>query len=188
MTPTIEDSSSRVLQLDLGTPAAGAVDDVLAAVEDNGEAQSIVAGITNPPEPRNVTATADGKAEDIKAVQVKVTGTNAAGEVITETLPAFTVNTKGTVVGSKAFATVTKVEIPAHDGEEATTSIGLGDKLGLGVKLDRNTILKAFLGGVLEGTAPTVAVSAAALESNTADLNSALDGESEVVLDYYQTA
>lgn len=187
MTPIIEGSGSRVLSLSLGAPAAGEVDDVLAAVEDEGEAQAITEGITDPPEPRNVTATAGGTEGDIKAVQVKVTGTNAAGAVITETLPAFTVNTAGTVQGSKAFATVTKVEIPAHDGEGATTSVGLGDKLGLGILLKRNSIIKAFLGGALEGTAPTVAVSESAIESNTADLDSALDGEAEVVLDYYQT-
>lgn len=187
MTPTMEGTGSRVLSRNLGSPVVADVDAVLAAVEDNGAPQAIVEDITNPPQPRNITATTDGKAEDVKAIQVKVTGTNVAGEVITETLPPFTVNTKGTVVGSKAFATVTKVEIPAHDGEEATTSIGFGEKLGLGVKLSRNSVLRAFLGGALEATAPTVAVSASALESNTVDLNSALNG-TEVLVDYYQTA
>jgi hypothetical protein len=44
----------------------------------------------------------------------------------------------------------------------------------------------AYLGGVLEGTPPTVATSATALESNTAQLSSALNG-SEVVLDFQPT-
>lgn len=183
----IKGAASRIFSKLLGEPAAGEAEDVLAAVEDKGEAQSITEGLTDPPEPRSVTATAGGEEADIKAIQVKVTGTNEAGQVITETLPAFTVNTAGTVQGSKAFATVTKVEIPAHDGEGATTAVGLGDKLGLGEVLDRNTVLRAFLGGTLEGTAPTVAVSSSALESNTVDLDSALTGEAEVVVDYYKT-
>src|SRR4051812_29897479 len=66
-----------------------------AAVTDNGAQQVITTGITQPSAPRNITATAGGTAGDIKAVQVVVTGTNVAGEVISETLPAFTVDTAG---------------------------------------------------------------------------------------------
>jgi len=36
---------------------------------------------------------------------------NEAGEAITETLPAFTVDTAGTVTGSKAFKTITSITI-----------------------------------------------------------------------------
>lgn len=183
----IKGAASRIFTKLLGEPAKGEADDVLEAVEDKGEAQTIAEGLTQPPEPRNITATAAGIEGDIKAIKVKVTGTNQAGQAITEELPAFTVNEEGTVEGSKAFASITKVEIPAHDGEGATTSVGLGDKLGLGELLDRNTVLRAFLGDVLEGTAPTVATSATALESNTVDLNSALTGEAEVRVDFYKT-
>jgi hypothetical protein len=170
----------------LQIPAADAVaadaDGVHAAVEDTGEEQEITAGITNPTVPRNITATAGGTAGDIKAVQVVVEGTNYADEEISEALPAFTGNTAGIVVGSKAFKTVTKVTIPAHDGTGATTSIGFGDKLGLPYKLAHNTVLAAYLNNVKEGTAPTVAVSATAVESNTIDLNSVLNGS---VVDAY---
>jgi hypothetical protein len=167
-------------------PAAAAVaadaDGVHAAVEDTGEEQEITTGFSNPAVPRNITATAGGTAGDIKAVQVVVEGTNYADEEVSETLPAFTENTAGTVQGSKAFKTVTKVTIPAHDGTSATTSIGFGDKLGLPYKLAHNTVLATYLNNVKEGTAPTVAVSATAIESNTIDLNSALNGS---VVDAY---
>lgn len=154
-----------------------------AAVTDTGSDQTITSGITNPATPRNVTATAGGTAGDIKAVQVVVTGTNFADEVITETLPAFTVNTAGTVQGNKAFKTVTSFVVPAHDGTGATTALGYGEKLGLPDKLPTNTVLLASLGGTKEATAPTVTASASAVESNTADLNSALNG-SEVAIYY----
>lgn len=179
----IEGARQRGASKSLGSPALGAVAAVHAAVTDTGVDQVITTGITSPAVPRNVTATAGGTSADIKAVQVIVAGTNEEGVAITETLPAFTVNTAGTVVGSKAFATVTSITIPAHDGTGATTSVGTGAKLGLGERLSRNSVRAAYLGGVLEATAPTVAVSSSALESNTVELNSALDG-SAVVVDY----
>ena len=154
-----------------------------AAVTDTGAQQVITTGITQPSVPRNITATAGGTAGDIKAIQVIVAGTNYADEVITETLAAFTVNTAGTVTGNKAFKTVTSITIPAHDDVGATTAIGFGEKLGLPDKLPANTVLLASLGGTKEGTAPTVAVSTTALESNTVDLNSALNS-SEVAIWY----
>lgn len=156
--------------------AAASTTAVHAAVTDTGSDQTITTAITNPPAPRNVTATAGGTAGDVKAVQVIVAGTNYLDEAITETLPAFTVNTTGSVVGNKAFKTVTSITMPAHDGTGATTAVGFGDKLGLPYKLATNTVLLATLADVREATAATVAVSATAIESNTVDLNSALNG------------
>ena len=174
----------RILSKSIGSPAAASATAVHAAVTDNGAQQVITSGITNPDVPRNVTATAGGTAGDIKAIQVVVAGTNAEGVAISETLPAFTVNTVGTVVGSKAFATITSITIPAHDGTGATTSVGTGSNLGIGERLSLDTIVAAHFDGTRESTRPTVAVSSTALESNTATLNSSLDG-SAVVLDYY---
>lgn len=159
-----------------GLVAAADTDGVLAAVTDTGAQQVITTGLTSPAVPRNITATAGGTAIDIKAIQVIVAGTNFADEAITETLPAFTVNTAGSVVGNKAFKTVTSVTIPAHDATGATTEIGWGSKIGLPDKLAHNTVLLAALNNVREGTAPTVAVSATAVESNTVTLDSALNG------------
>ena len=153
-----------------------------AAIADTGVQQVITTGITNPSVPRNITATAGGTALDIGAIQVTVTGTNYADEVITEILPAFTVDTAGTVTGSKAFKTVTSITVPAHDGLGATTAIGFGEKLGLPYLLAHNTVLATYLDNVKEATAPTVTVDAAAIEGNTMDLNSALAG---TVVDAY---
>lgn len=179
----IEGARKRGVSKSLGSPVLGSTTAVHAAVTDNGSPQTITTGITQPDVPRNVTATAGGTAGDIKAIQVTVAGTNDEGVAITETLPAFTVDTAGTVVGSKAFKTVTSITIPAHDGTGATTAIGRGAKLGIGERLARNSVRAAYLGGTIEGTAPTVAVSATALESNTVSLNSALNG-TDVTIDY----
>ena len=157
-------------------PALGAVAAIHAAVTDNGAQQVITTGFTAPAVPRNVTATAGGTAGDIKAIQVSVTGTNIWGETISETLPAFTVDTAGTVVGSKAFATVTSWTIPAHDGTGATTSLGTGAKLGLPVKRNARKAEWAFINGTLEGTLPTLANSLTAFDGNMATFNSALAG------------
>lgn len=151
---------------------------VHAAVTDTGVQQVVTTAITNPPYSRNITATAGGTGADIKAITVTIAGTNMNGDAITEVLPAFTVDTPGTVSGSKAFKTVTSITIPAHDGTGATTAIGFGNKCGFPDKLAHNTVLKggAYLANVREGTDPTVAVSASALESNTFTLNSSLNG------------
>lgn len=160
----------------LATPAQGTTTAVHAAVTDDGTEQTITTAITNPSPARCVTATAGGTAGDIKAIQVTVVGTDAAGNALTETLPVFTVDTAGTVQGSKAFKTVTSITIPAHDGTGATTAIGVNDKLGLHHKLSRNTVLAAYLDDILETTAATVVTNSTVLAGNTVDINSALDG------------
>lgn len=164
-----------VAHLEYADPAAAATDAVLSAVTDDGTEQTIDTGITDPDYARTITATAGGTAGDIGAVQVTVTGTNLNDEVITEVLPAFTVDTAGTVTGSKAFKTVTEVVIPAHDGTGATTEIGVSDELGVPYVLDKDTILSAYINGVKESTLPTL-TTGATVELNTLDLDTALDG------------
>lgn len=149
---------------------------VHAAVTDTGSQQVVTTAITNPAYPRNVTATAGGTAGDIKAIQVIVAGTNMNGDAITETLPAFTVDTAGTVTGTKVFKTITSITIPAHDNTGATTAIGWGNKLGLPFKLAHNTVFLAYLNNTKEGTLPTVTTSTSVLESNGMTLNSSLNG------------
>ena len=141
---------------------------------DVGAPLDITTGLYTMPHPRNITATAGGTGGDIKAIQVTVHGVNVAGAAISEILPVFTVDTPGTVQGNKIFAQVTRVQIPAHDGTGATTSIGWGDKLGLPYKLTHNTVLAAFLNNAREAVAPTVTVSPTAIEGNSVLLSSAL--------------
>jgi hypothetical protein len=58
-----------------------------------------------------------------------------------------------------------------------TVSVGWSDKLGLPYLLAHNTVLAAYHDNTLEATAATVTVSATALESNTIDLNTALNAK-----------
>lgn len=171
-----------------GAPAVADTDGIMSALTDDGSEAVITTGvnINLPDVPRNITATSGGTAGDIAAIQVVLAGLDAEGNAISETLPIFTADSATTVVGSKAFAQVTSVTIPAHDGTGATTSIGFGDKLGIGTRLKRNAVNKAYLANVVEGTAPTVAVNADDLESNTADLNSALNS-TPVRVEYMET-
>lgn len=162
------------------------VDKVIPAFTDKGydAVHQANDAINNPGAARNVSATAGGTAVDIKAVQPIVHGTNDDDAVISETLPAFTVDTAGIVVGNKAFKTITKIELPKHDGTGATTAFGTGSKLGLGQKISRNTVMTAYLNGVREATAPTVAFSGSAIESNTVLLASAIPGAQDVIVDF----
>jgi len=144
---------------------------IVGAITD----QIIIEDIVRPSVPRNITATAGGTITDIKAIQIIIEGTNYNNDLITETLPVFTVDTAGTVTGNKAFKTVTKITVPAHDGIGATTSIGFGEKLGIPFKLAHNTVINTYLNNVKEATAPTVTTSSTTLENNTIDLNSALN-------------
>lgn len=178
----------RIQSFSLGSPAVASTTAVHAAlaVLASGGPQVVTTGITNPDAPRALTATTGGTAADVAAVQVTVTGTDITGATITETLPIFTLNTATTVTGSKAFKTVTSYSVPAMDGTGATVAIGTAEKLGLPVCLARNTVIAAYLAGTKEGTAPTVAVSSTELASNTADLNSTLNGGA-VIVDLYQS-
>lgn len=167
----IQDGIIAHLHLTGDLAPAASTTGVLAAVEDTGEDQEIDEGFTNPPYPRNITATAGGTAGDIKAIQVIVEGTDIAGNEITETLPAFTANSAGTVSGSKAFATVTKVTIPAHDDTGATTAIGWGDLFGLPDTLPGNTTLFAVAGA--SRTTPSMTTDADDLAKNTFEFTGA---------------
>ena len=157
---------------------------VHAAVADTGVAQTGIGSNTNPPCARSITATITGTNTDVKAVSVVVRG-KRNGVAVTATLPAFTVDTLGTVESVVAMDEVTDWDSPAHDGTGVSVSLGWGDKLGLDFLLSRNTFDFAFLANAREGTAPTVVVSATNLESNHIKLNSALNGTA--VAAYFRT-
>lgn len=144
---------------------------VHAAIALTEAAQDITTNITNPAVPRALRI--KGNQAGV-AGNVVIEGTNYAGEAITETIAA---NGANAVEGNKAFKTVTKITVPVLVGEGDTISVGFNDKLGLPYKLAHNTVLAAYHNNTLEGTAPTVTVSAADLESNTIDLNTALNGK-----------
>lgn len=171
-----------VFSVSIGSPALGTTTAVHAAVTLPATGTTIVTtAITNPDVPRNLTIT--GSASGITG-NVVIAGTDAEGVALTETIAA---SGTGTVVGAKAFKTVTSITVPAKTNSSGDTiAIGTGAKLGLGHRLSRDSVLRAFLAGVKEGTAPTVVFSSTSISGNTVALSSAL-GATAVIIDYYRS-
>jgi len=177
----IAGSWPRVASYLFAAVALGANDDVLADTAMDVSEDTVVTVFAGQPDvARNVTV--KGNDANVSG-DVVVEGTRA-GETITETI---TLNGSTLVAGNKAFDTITQITLPPYDtAATERVRVGLGAKIGLPAKLTRNTVLAAYLDNVREGTAPTIAFSGSALESNTATLNSALDG-SDVIIDLYET-
>jgi hypothetical protein len=175
-------AGSRIISVALGAALLGVNSRVLGdTAMANGATTEVTSFAAQPDVPRNLTVTGNGAAV---AGDVVIVGTNAGGETITETIVAAGA---ATVVGNKAFKTVTSITLPAYvSAGTERIRVGTGAKLGLLHKLSRNSVVAAFLANVRETTAPTVAFSASALESNTITLNSALNGTA-VIVDLYET-
>jgi len=135
-------------------------------------AEIVTTGITSPTTPRNLEVVGD--AAGIVG-NVTVIGTNYAGAVISE---VFALNGVTTVVGAKAFKTVTEIDLPAYTNAATdAVSVGVGDKLGLPYKVTFGVVLAAFLNKVKEATAPTLTTDAVNIENNSVALASALNGD-----------
>lgn len=79
--------------------------------------------------PRNVTVTTGGTTNDCAAGNIVVTGKNIKNKVITESI-AIEADQTGTVLGAKAFKSVSSILIPIQDGAACTYSFGSGIKFG----------------------------------------------------------
>lgn len=104
---------------------------------------------------------------------VVITGTDMAGEVLTETI---TSTGAATVAGTKAFAAVTSIVFPARSAEADAIKVGVTDIFGIPYLLSYNTVMAIYN----NKTATTVAaatVSATTLALNTIDPTAALAGK-----------
>ena len=143
---------------------------VLAATALTDAVQTITAGITHPDYPRTVTV--KGNAAGI-AGDVVITGTNAAGAVITDTIA---LNGATEVEGIKAFKTVTSVALPVETNVDTdTVSVGVGKKFGMPAILHNALCLlvKLFDGSADTGT---LTVDGDELEKNLFALNGTPNG------------
>jgi hypothetical protein len=158
-------------------PAASSATAVLAATPMTNAVQTITAGITNPDFPRTVTA--KGNASGITG-NVVVTGKNAAGETITDTIA---LNGATEVEGVKAFKEVTSVQLPVevHAGTD-TVSIGMAKKFGMPAILHNAACLLVKLFNASADTG-TLTVDDDELEKNLFALNGTPDGTK--VIDLY---
>jgi len=166
----------RVGYYKLSAAQAAAAGAVRAAITGSSTAAVVKSdAITNPPYPRNLVVTPGGTTGDVKAGNVAIEGTNFLNQPISENF-AFLENATDATVGAKAFKTVTKITIPAQDGNAATFTVTFGDKLGLPIMLTKNPLAEATLNGVWETTKPTVVIDNDEIEKNTIDLHSTLNG------------
>jgi hypothetical protein len=132
---------------------------------------------------KTAAAVVEGLNADAKFAAV-FTASNEAGVItVTAKAPAandatlaiaFTVGSTGITVGASTNGT----SGVAYD----IVKVGWTDILGLPFLLAHNTVDKTYHDNTIEGTPPTVTVSATAIESNTIDLNTALAGK---VVDVY---
>lgn len=138
------------------TPSAIAAASVVSAKALTASAQpTVTTGITQPDVPRvlSIVGGATGMAGN-----VVIAGYDAAGLAITDTIA---LNGTTTVSGTKAFAQVTNVSYPVKTNSSGdTVSIGVTNKLGFPTPVIRNTVEKTYYNNVVEGTPPTVTLSA----------------------------
>jgi hypothetical protein len=148
---------------------------VLASTSLTTSPQNLITGFNNPDVVRNIVIKG---AISASTGNVVITGTDFAGNSITETLA---LNGTTEVDGAKAFATITEINLPVSAGSGDGVSVGVGSKLGLPFTLTKNTVLKTFNNNVLETTEPTVEVDPINISNNTITLASTLDGNAVAV-------
>ena len=95
-----------------------------AAITGTGAEQEITTAISNPDVPRNTSITNSANSTG----DVKIDGVDAKGNTVSDTI---TIVTGGIAYGVVAFATVSKITIPATVANPDTISVGISDKLGL---------------------------------------------------------
>lgn len=153
------------------------------------QANTISSFTAQPDVARNIVITPTGTTSNVAACTAVITGTNIFSKTITENIPISATQSTATT-GSKAFKTVTSVLFPSActSGSGVTVNIGTGAKLGLKSCLySPDYFFHAGYGGAKETTAPTIVMgSSTAVEQNTAQLNTALDGAHRVDLFYMQ--
>jgi len=103
---------------------------------------------------------------------VVFTGKDLAGATITETIVS---TGAATVVGTKAFAYIDSVVLPARGAAADTISIGTADKFGIPYKLDRNTVLAIYNNNTAT-TVASIGTNATDLCKNFIDPTQALNG------------
>lgn len=164
---------------DLKRPVVADNTSVLAATATSTSSTTITTGITTPDVPRNLVVKPGGTAGDVATGTVVITGKNVEGATISETFNT-TADTVTAIVGNKAFARVSSIVVSAQDGTGATFSVGVGSKLGIGMRNMSSMPIKLLArsaAGVetLEDAAAS-AFSTSAVESNTVTPTTTMDG------------
>lgn len=183
--------SQKMIEYMTVVPAASSASAVASGIAGPSSASDVVvsSGLTNPDVPRVISITPGGSTGDVAACTITINGTNIFGASISDSV-TFLANASTIQTGTKAFKTVSSISFPALCEDApyvATWSIGYGEAIGLPRCLDfGGDIIKSLLSGAVEGTQPTMAVSASAVESNTADFNGTMNGSNSFKLYFMQ--
>lgn len=137
--------------------------------------------LAQPTAPCTVTVLPVGTTASVPAGDVVVTGTDIAGNVISDAL-TFAANATEAVESVKAFASITSILFPIQDGTGITYDVGNGKKLGLPHRrANISAIVKLFDGAADNGTET---VNATDLAKNLFNLDGTPDG-TKVFRTYY---
>jgi len=142
--------------------------------------------LAQPDVPRNLKITPGGTTADVAAGSVTVTGTNFFSNSISESF-TFGANATDPTTGSKAFKSVTSIVFHVQDGASATFSVGVGDDLGLKRCMEGDFVSMTTASSTYETTRPSVSYATSAVESNTIDPNSVLDGTGDIDVFFVQS-
>ncbi len=182
---TITGSDAEVI---LTAKAAAANDATMNISIDNGTSDGLTAALTSE------DTTAGNAPDDANAIAGKIRTALAADEdvaelfdvsgatdavILTAKTPLANDATLNIAIDNGTCAGITTAATSANTTAGVApdvVNVGWNDKLGLPYKLAHNTVIAAYLDNTLESTDPTVAVDADDIESNTVDLDSALDG------------
>lgn len=161
-------------------PAAADTDGILLAkactvatqtYDSVAELDGVTAGTLSPP--RNVTVTTAGSTPADAPATLTVTGTYL-GKPQTETINVG--QTATTVAGTKPFDKVTKLELSAGQGTDATVAVGFGAGLGLGQPIKTRGGIVSLIHEVSAGAVVTTgAVTALGLYTPAAAPDAARD-------------
>jgi hypothetical protein len=170
--------------------AAGTTTAVLAATSvSSSAATTVTSGFTQPDVPRALSITVGGTASSVQACTITVTGTNIEGKTITETFIT-TIASTGTINGTKAFFSVTQLDVPKQVGSGVTVAIGTRNVLGINHRLfNQNTTVKVYAASTAYGAltlqgAPTVVANESSISQNTVAPATTPDGTKFYVICY----
>lgn len=174
----------------IDNPAAAGSTNILSshAGPTSASATTVTTFVAQPDVPRNITFIPSGAAT-LGNCDVVVNGTNFFGAANHEDFH-WDARSIGNRIGNKIFKTITSVVFAANceTGAFSTTwSMGYGEKLGvkrcMGAAGD---IFFSTLNGAKEATAPTMVVSASAVDETSADFNGTMNGTNDFVLYFMQ--
>lgn len=176
-------------------PPAADPDGIKAAIATVASIQSYsgaaldgaLAGSTFDP-PRNPTVTTAGTTPADAPATATFTGTDVDDNAITETVTV--AQTATIAAGAKAFKTITKIDLPAADGTDATLAFGIGNAFGLSKPIASRAGAAAGLSAIEAGSASspaagTFATAAAAAPKGTYTPSAAADGSNDYAV-YYE--